>query len=344
MKIYTEEGVRRMTVWLSALKDNPLPWLLEKDKDNPAIRWFALRDLLDRPDEDLEIREAKAAIMEMGPVPAILGAQHSEGYWVKPGGGYSPKYQGTVWQILLLAEMGADPEDERVQRGCEYLLSHSIASNGAFSVLGKPVPSGVIPCLNGNILFALRKLGFGADPRVQTATRWLVQATTGEGEFRYLKSGTTGPCFACSANNAQPCAWGANKVLRALTCIPENERTPETERALQVGVEFLLSRDPAEADYPYVERVSSTWFKLGFPLSYWSDVLETVSVLADLGHGDDPGLEHAIQFILGKQDEQGRWKLENTMNRMWVEIEKKGEPSKWVTLRALKVLKRLNTQ
>jgi hypothetical protein len=229
-----------------------------------------------------------------------------------------------------------------VKQGCEYLLNHSIASNGAFSVLGKPVPSGVIPCLNGNILFALRKLGFGDDPRVQIAARWLVQATTGEGDFQYLKSGTTGPCFACSADNGQSCAWGGNKVLRALSACPEDERTPEMERAIQMGVDFLFSRDPAEADYPYTERVSSTWFKFGFPLSYWSDVLETTAVLADLGHGDDPRLGNAIQFILGKQDEQGRWKLENTMNRMWVEIEKKREPSKWVTLRALRALKRVS--
>jgi hypothetical protein len=104
----------------------------------------------------------------------------------------------------------------------------------------------------------------------------------------------------------------------------------------------LNSRDPAEADYPYTERVSSTWFKFGFPLSYWSDVLETTAVLTDLGYGDDPQLGNAIQFILGKQDEQGRWKLENTMNRMWVEIGRKGEPSKWVTLRALRVLKRVS--
>jgi len=52
------------------------------------------------------------------------------------------------------------------------------------------------------------------------------------------------------------------------------------ERAIEVGAEFLLSRDPAVADYPYTKRVSSTWFKFGFPLSYWSDVLE-VTVGAD---------------------------------------------------------------
>jgi hypothetical protein len=330
-----------MMSWLGILNGDPLPWLLEEDPENPSIRYFALRDLFDRPEEDHEVQEAKGAIMESGPVPIILNAQEPEGYWIKAGGGYSPKYQGTVWQILLLAELGADPSDKRVKLGCEYLLSHSIASNGAFSALAKPVPSGAVPCLNGNMLYALQRLGFGDDPRVQRALGWLAVAVTGEGDFQYLKSGTTGPCFACSANNAQPCAWGGNKVLRALTARPEDERTPEMERAIQTGVDFLFSRDPVEADYPYTGRVSSTWLKFGFPLSYWSDVLETTAVLADLGRGDDPRLGNAIQFILEKQDEQGRWKLENTMNRMWVEIERKREPSKWVTLRVLRVLKRV---
>jgi hypothetical protein len=328
-----------MSTWLNMLNNDPLHWLLEEDPDNPSIRYFALRDLLDRSEDDPEVQKAKATIMESGPVPIILDAQQPEGYWVKSGGGYSPKYQGTVWQILLLAELGADPIDERVKQGCEYLLSHSIASNGAFSVQVKPIPSGAIPCLNGNMLYALQKLGFGGDPRVQEALGWLAQAVIGEGDFQYLKSGTTGPRFACSANNAQPCGWGANKVLRALSVIHEDERTSDIEQAIQVGTEFLFSREPAKANYPYTERVSSTWFKLGFPISYWSDVLETASVLVDLGHSNDPRLESAIQFILGKQDGQGRWKLENTMNRMWVEIEKKGKPSKWVTLRALRVLK-----
>jgi len=333
-----------MVAWLSDLNGDPLPWLLEEDPENPSIRYFALRDLLDKPIGSSEVKDARSAIMESGPVPAILNAQDPEGYWVKPGWGYSPKYQGTVWQILLLAELGANPADERVRLGCEYLLSHSVASNGAFSVLAKPVPSGAIPCLNGNMLYALQKLGFGDDSRVRTAMEWQAQVITGEGEFQYLKSGTTGPKFACSANNAQPCAWGANKVLRALALISKNERTPELERAIQVGVEFLLSQDPVKADYPFTARVSSTWFKLGFPLSYWSDVLETTSVLVNLGYAQDPRLENAYQFILGKQDDQGRWKLENTMNRMWVEIEKKGRPSKWVTLRALRVLKEAGIQ
>jgi hypothetical protein len=273
-------------------------------------------------------------------VPAILDAQYPEGYWVKPGGGYSPKYRSTVWQILFLAELGADPANGQIRRGCEYLLSHSIAANGAFSALQKPVPSGCISCLNGNMILSLIRLGYGDDPRVTAAVDWLAHAITGEEPFKYLKSGTSGPTFACSANEGLSCAWGANKAMRALLAVPPAQRSPIVQRALDAGAEFLLSRDPAMADYPYTQRVSSTWFKLGFPLTYWSDVLETIAVLVELGYADDPRLAGAFDLILGKQDSQGRWGLENALTgKMWADIEKKGKPSKWVTLRALRVLK-----
>jgi len=331
-----------MSDWRRALNDDPLPWLLGPDPENPGVRYFALRDLLDRSADEAQVQAARAAIMKTGPVSVILDAQYPDGYWIKAGGGYSPKYRSTVWQIHFLAELGADPADERVGRACEYLLSHSVASNGAFSARQKPVPSACIHCLNGNMIHALIRLGYAEDARVQTALDWEARAITGEEQFRYLKSGTNGPNFACSVNQGQPCAWGANKALRALLAVSPEQRTAAVERAIEVGAEFLLSRDPAVADYPYTERVSSTWFKFGFPLSYWSDVLETTAVLAELGYGNDPRLANALQLVLSKQDAQGRWKLENALNgKMWADIEKKGRPSKWVTLRALRVLKRV---
>jgi hypothetical protein len=188
----------------------------------------------------------------------------------------------------------------------------------------------------------VHRLGYGGDPRVQAALDWQARAITGAESFRYIKSGVPGPGFACSANQGQPCGWGANKAMRALLSVPPDARTPTVQRAIEAGVEFLLSRDPAVADYPYTGRVSSTWFKLGFPLTYWSDVLETVAVLVELGYGDDPRLAAALQLVLSKQDDQGRWKLENALaGKMWADIEAKRQPSKWVTLRALRVLKRL---
>ncbi|HXV98898.1 MAG TPA: nitrogen fixation protein NifH [Anaerolineae bacterium] len=330
----------KMNGWQTKLNGDPLSWLLEPDEANPGVRYFALRDLLNRPETDPEVIQARQAVMATGPVPIILNAQAPEGYWAKPGGGYSPKYRGTVWQIIFLAELGAAPTDERVQRGCEYLLSHSLAPNNAFAASQRPVPSSAIHCLNGNLLSALLRLGYSGEPRVQAALDWQAQAITGQGQIRYYPSGTNARGFACAVNLGQPCGWGATKAIKALLTVPPQQRTPAIQHALEVGAEFLLSRDPAVADYPYTGRVSSSWFKFGFPLSYWSDVLETTAVLVELGYSDDPRLRQALQFILSKQDGQGRWRLENTLNhKMWIDTEQKGRPSKWVTLRALRMLK-----
>jgi hypothetical protein len=321
------------------LTADPLPWLLENDPDNPGIRYFALRDLIGLAPQDPEVLAARRRIMQTGPVPVILAAQNPDGSWPKPERGSPYNYRGTKNQLMFLAELGADESDERVRRGCEYILNHGLAANNAFSVLDPPIPSGAIHCLNGNLLHALIVLGYGSDPRVQGIIDWQARAITGEEpRVKYYKSTTSGPYFACGVNLGQSCAWGATKALRALAALPEALRPEAVSHALLVGADFLLSHDPAVADYPYTERVSSTWFKFGFPLSYWSDVLETVGVLASLGYARDPRLNNAIRLITSKQDEQGRWMLENSLNgKMWVDIEAKGQPSKWVTLRALRV-------
>ena len=324
-------------MWMDRIQTDPLPWLLEPDPANPGVRYLRLPDLLDRAADEPEVVAAQAAIMATGPVPAILAAQAPEGYWAKAGTGYSPKYRATSWQIIFLAELGADPADERVRRGCDYLLTHSVAANDAFSVYQSLGPSGALHCLNGNLLYALARLGYAGDRRVQGALAWQVNAITGEGDVRFYDAGTSGPGFACGVNLGQPCGWGAVKAMKALAAVPAAQRTPAMQRAIEVGVDFLFSRDPAAADYPYTERVSPHWFKFGFPLSYWSDVLETAAVLVELGYGGDARLAPAIDLILSKQDAQGRWKLENSLNRkMWIDIEQRGKPSKWVTLRALR--------
>ncbi|RME81377.1 MAG: nitrogen fixation protein NifH, partial [Caldilineae bacterium] len=269
-------------------------------------------------------------------------AQYPEGYWIKPGGGYSPKYRSTLWQIRFLADFGADGRHPRVRRACEYVLAHSLTANGAFSAYQKPAPSGAVLCLNGNLAHALIRLGYRQDARVQKVIEWLAGAITGEEGFRYHKSATCGPGFRCAVNGGQPCAWGANKALKALLAIPPQLRSARQRRALDAGAAFLLGHDPAKADYPYTQRVSSTWFKLGFPLTYWSDVLETVENLVALGFGHDPRLAPALAWIMEKRDADGRWPNENPLaGKTWFAPERRGGPSKWVTSRVLRVLKAL---
>jgi hypothetical protein len=117
-------------------------------------------------------------------------------------------------------------------------------------------------------------------------------------------------------------------------------QSPRVKNAATATVEFLFSQELAKADYPHYERISGEWFKYGFPLSYTSDVLEAAFVLCEAGHGNDPRLLNAVDLIISMRQPDGRWLMKHSLNgKMWVDFEVKGKPSKWVTLRALRVLK-----
>ncbi len=316
---------------------DPLLWLLETDPVNPGVRYVALRDLLGRPAGNAELGAAQAAVMDSGPVPLILDAQYPAGYWVKPGPGYSPKYRSTLWQIILLAQLGADGRDERIQRAVEYALTRARTAYGAFSCNARPVY--VFHCLWGNMLRALFELGYGGDERLAASVDGLARSITGDGYAWYAGSGVPGPGFACAANDGLPCAWGAIRALRALNCLPTAMRTPAVEAAVDACCDFLLAHDVARAVYPPFERVSPHWFTLGYPLGYTADVLLSLEALVEAGRGDDPRLAGAFEWLQGKRGAGGRWRMELSYNgRMWADVEKKGHPSKWVTLRALRVL------
>jgi hypothetical protein len=336
-------------VWTDRLHADPLPWLL--DDQTPAVRHLALRWLLDRPEDHPDVRTAQRAAMRVDPIAAILQAQQPSGYWEKPGPGYATKYRGTVWQLIFLDQLGADPADPRVRKACQYVLAHTQSANGGFAASGNiheaPPPAfRVIHCLNGNLLRALLGFGWLGDERVQQAIDWEARAITGEPPMQYDSSVTNGPGFACTANEGLPCAWGAIKAMGALARIPAQSRSPLIRRAIQQGAGFLLSCDPATAMYPmgYGNTTPSrSWFKLGFPSGYVADVLQNLEVLCELGYARDERLGPAVEWVLSKQDGRGRWKNEYAYSRKtWVDFEPPGHASKWVTLRACHVLRQVS--
>jgi len=324
-----------------------IDWLLENS--DPGVRFFTLRDLLGAPPDDSELRAARRATVRTSPVKEILDAMESEGFWVKPGPGYSPKYTGTVWQVMFLGQFGADGASKKVQTAANYVLNHSRTERGGFSATA--TAGGMIQCLQGNLGAALLELGFGQDKRLKEALDWLARSVTGEGiapagdkeaEVRYLRSANSGPGFECSANHWLPCAWGAVPTMDALSRVPPRARTPSIRRAIEAGVEFLLSRDPAAADYPmgWSSKPNGSWFKFGYPMGYVADVLRILEVLVRLGFGKDPRLANARELLLRKRDPQGRWPLEYSYaGKTWFDLGPKKKPNKWVTLRASRVLK-----
>ena len=330
------------------IEQKPIDWLLEPD--DIGVRYLALRDLLDSDAKELATAAKQAHTG--GQIARVLAKMKKEGYWEKPGAGYSPKYTGTVWSLILLAQLGASLKiDNRIATACSYMLEHGLTKGGQFSVNG--LPSGTVDCLQGNLCAALLDLGC-EDARLDKAFEWMAGSVTGEGvapmtdkeaPVRYY-AGKCGPNFACGANNKLPCAWGAVKVMLAFSKLPKEKRTPLIQKAIHTGVDFLFSTDPAEANYPcgYSNKPSGNWWKFGFPVFYVTDMLQTVEALVGLGYGDDPRLAKAMKMIIDKQDDQGRWPLEyDYTGKTWVDFGVKKQPNKWVTLRALRVLKPSNS-
>ncbi len=332
--------------WQAQLNGDTVSWLLESDE--PGIRYLALRDLLDLPYDDNELQIAKELAHRDGPIATILAEMNDAGYWVKAGPGYNPKYRSTVWAVIMLAQLGASITlEQRIERACQHLFEHALTEHGQFSISG--TPSSTADCLQGNLCAAMLDLGF-QDVRLEKAFEWMARSVIGEGvaplkdkkaPLRYY-SGKCGPGFLCGANNKLPCAWGAVKVMLAFSKLPHEQRTPLIEKAIQKGIDFLLSIDPAEATYPtgWSAKPSGNWWKFGFPVFYVTDLLQNVEALVRLGYGNDPRLSNALKFIQDKQDENGKWVLEyDYAGKTWVDFGKKKEPNKWVTMRAAWALK-----
>lgn len=313
-----------------------LSWLLEPG--NPSARYLTLTQLPGRSPEAPDVIAARVAIPGAVPARSILDAQFAGsdstrgpvGYWVKPDVGYSPKYRATVWQVIFLAQLGAPPI-QAIRQACDYVLNHSRRStdrrgnpDGRF-VAGRGTRT-AINCLNGNLLWALGRLGYGDDPRLDEAREATGKAIVRRG-------------FACHYNANLPCAWGDVKALRAFLEVPSEGRSGMVTAAIQRGVEFLLSVPLLEATYPTPSQVSGHWFKLGFPLGYRADVVEAMRVLAQAGYGDHPHVRSGVEWLLAKQNEEGRWALERVPGKMWANFGRVGEANKWVTLRALGLLK-----
>jgi hypothetical protein len=133
---------------------------------------------------------------------------------------------------------------------------------------------------------------------------------------------------------------GVVKALKALAAIPGEQRSKGVVDTLERGVEYLLKHHIYKRSHD-LSRVSKPgWLRLGFPLMYQTDVLEVLGVLTSLGCKDER-MQEAVDLVVSKQDEKGMWKLESTFNgRFQTSIEQKGNSSKWVTLNALRALKR----
>jgi hypothetical protein len=286
-----------------------------------------------------------------------------EGYWVQPSPVYYPKLRGTVWSIISLAQMGASiEEDKRIGVACSYFLDHALAKGGQFVPRGNPTDIGL--CLQGNMLTSLMDLG-GRDKRLDTAYEWTSRRVTGDdlprkinvdglalaegvpGPFRSVKF-ITDPLFGCRTNEGLACAWAGVNVMLAFSRLPVARRSGRINRAIKAGVDFFMNVDTAVAAFPGHRKGKPDpgWWQFVFP-SFGGDMLRIAEAFTALSYGGDPRLAKVLDFVRDKQDEHGRWLYEyppTISRKMWVSSGESGQPNKWITLRAVRVLKRAGEQ
>jgi hypothetical protein len=333
--------------WKRLLKADPTDWLLEPD--DPGVRYLALRDIVDADEKEVKTARLKAHLE--GPIATILDYMNPEGFWVKPGPGYSPKLRSTVWSIISLAQLGASiEEDKRIGTACSYVMGHTMASGGQFAINGRATHS--FDCLQGNMLTSLMDMGV-KDSRLDIAYEWMARTVTGEGldsrkdgspTFRnmyYIRA----PLFACRWTNDQPCGWAGVSVMKAFSRLPVERRTSLIKRSIEAGLKYFFSVDPVTCHFPGEQspKPNPEWWKLRFPIGI--DILRLAEALTGLGYGSDPRLANTLNWIIGKQDENGRWPLDrDASKRMWLSYGPARNPNKWVTLRAMRVLKQAAQQ
>ncbi len=332
-----------MSNWKSALKADPTGWLLENN--NPSVRYLALTDILDKRPSDLDVSEAKRDIMFKGVVPLILERQEAGGHWDVPSKFYTAKYTGTVWQLIILAELFADGQDERIKKAAEFLLENSQdRESGGFSQhtavrSGGGQHSEVIPCLTANMIWSLIRFGYADDPRVRRGIDWITTYQRFDDGVADSPPGWPYDKYEiCWGKHT--CHMGVVKALKALAEIPNAERTTDVQRTIDDGAEYLLKHHIYKRSHELTKVSKPGWRRFGFPLMYQTDVLEILGILTKLGFRDER-MQEALDLLLAKQDDLGRWNLDTTFNgRFQVDIDEKGRPSKWTTLNALRVLKR----
>ena len=332
-----------MNNWKSILKNKSANWLLEKN--NPSVRYFTLIDIFDKSKHKNEVIESKKQIMKSRVIQKILEKQNPEGYWFEPENFYiKRKYKGTVWNLIILAEIGADEDEKRIKKTCEFILKNSQnKDSGGFAYQSLKRRGGadskILPCLTGNMIWCMIYFGFIDDPRVKKGIKWITTYQRfDDGEQDLPKNFPYKKHINCFGKHS--CHMGVVKTLKALAEIPEEKRSNDVKKTLEIGVEYLLKHNIYKRSHDLSKVSKPSWLQLSFPHMYQSDILEVLDILTRLGY-KDKRMQDAIDILISKQNQDGTWNLERTFNgRFITNIEMKGKPSKWITLNALRVLKR----
>ncbi len=315
-----------------------IDWLLEGDQ--PAVRYHTLVQLLDRTVEDPEVREARSQIGRTGWAADQLRQQGPKGFWEPRAPRnvqewveflYHPPFLATNWRALVLADLGLDASDPRIRKLAELMFEYKLRLSSPVNYYHEEV------CIAGNTARMLTRFGYGDDRRVQWLYDWLVDDQREDGGWN-CSQGTPGTLDA----------WEA---LAAFASLPPPKRSPRIARAIERGAEFYLERKLLDEGRKY-----PPWSRFHYPNHYYYDVLVGLDLLTQLGYAGDRRLNPALDLLHEKRRPDGTWLLDRAHpdhgpgvrshpDKAKIRpllLETPGKPSKWITLKALLVQKRVD--
>jgi len=313
-------------------------WLLDSD---PAIRWQVMRDLTDAPDAAVAAERARVATEGWG--ARLLALQSPDGHWSRDAptftsaaganwwrsmpperrGTLFPAWTSSAWTLHLLRDLGIDPASAGARRAVAR-----VRENCRWEHDGEPFFEGEVePCINGRTVAIGAYFGEDVEPIV---ARLLGEQMSDGGWNCEQENGSTRGSFHTSID-----------VLEGLL---EYERAkgsaPEVTAARLRGEEYLLERRMLRR-LSTGEVIDPEWTQFSFPTRYFYDVLRGLNYLRTAGAVPDERVAEAINIVASKRDAAGRWPLENT-HRGAVHFdmdEGEGRPSRWNTLRGMRVLR-----
>jgi hypothetical protein len=305
-----------------------IQWLLDSD---PSIRWQVMQDLIGTPAGEVAAERARVATEGLG--AQLLALQASDGTWA--GAAWNRGWNSTMHVLLLLREMGLDPTNEQARRAVGLVRDRVTWKGcGPQECDNNPFFAGEVePCINGQV--GAVGAYFGQDVR-SIVDRLLTEQLTDGG-------------WNCEAENGSMRS-SFNTTICVLEALLEHERTagasPEVTEARLLGQEYLLERHlfRRRSTGEVIERDrkgDTVWSNFAFPTWWHYDVLRGLEYLRRAEVVPDERVTEAIDLVVSKRGDDGRWLLDvQYPGEMPIEMgEGAGQPSRWNTLRALRVMK-----
>jgi hypothetical protein len=297
--------------------DGVIQWLLDGD---PAIRWQALRDLVGAAERNVERERRK--IERDGWGARLLAKQDPEGTWA--AGLYSPKWISTTYTMLMLRDFGLPATNRQARTACALLLEGGIQRDGGINYGWKGRSE---TCITGMILSILSYFEYD-DDRLDIIANHLLEQQMPDGGWNCQR-----PYGATHAS-----VHTTISVLEGLR-LYELYRGRTVQAAQRRGREFLLVHRLFRS-HRTGEIIKPVFMRFAFPPRWHYDVLRALDYFQAVNAPRDRRLTDAIEVVRSSQIEDGRWSLQYShKGKTYFELERVGTPSRWNTLRALRVLR-----